>query len=99
MSSAPSTNTPPPAPEGLVLDRSVVTAALFLSVFTPREWRRLGPARLAEYTTWLVADPRTRIGEFAVLLDTHADRLPPHELARLALARRHAGRVLAVLAN
>jgi hypothetical protein len=49
----PSLNTAPGRePARVVLDRSTVATVLYVSAFTPAEWRWIGAPTLARYITW-----------------------------------------------
>ncbi|GAB3472265.1 hypothetical protein [Actinophytocola sediminis] len=85
-------------PDRLVLDVETVATVLYVSPFTPREWRRMGPVHLAGYVAGLVADPRFRVAELVALVSVTAPSTGGAG-ARFAAARRCAGRVVAALSN
>ncbi|MCE7005471.1 hypothetical protein LWC34_21980 [Kibdelosporangium philippinense] len=88
-------------PAGPSLDLATVVTVLYVSPFTPADWDRVGPARLAAFVTATVADPRCRVPELVALLTAACavGNLPPVARAHLAAAQRHAPRVLAALTN
>lgn len=97
----PSTNFALNPPARPVLDLPTVVTVLYLSPFTPTDFDRIGPARLAAFVTATVADPRCRVPELVALLTAvrAVGNLPHLAREQLAAAQRHAPRVLAAFIN
>jgi hypothetical protein len=101
VSSTPFTNSiplPDPVPP-VALDLNTVATVLYVSPFDRRDWARLGPANLARYVKGVAADPRFRVPELVVLVDTAERSGQLAHADHLTAARRYARRVLAVLSN
>jgi hypothetical protein len=52
----------------VVLDPPTVVAVLFIGMFTPADWQRLGPAAIATHVAQVATDPQTRVPELITLL-------------------------------
>lgn len=85
-------------PDRVTLDVDTVARVLYVSPFTPREWRRMGPAQVGRYAAGLAADPVLRVPELVALVSA-AEHLGHVDSARLSAARRFARRVVATLSN
>lgn len=85
-------------PERVTLDVDTVARVLYLSPFTPREWRRMGPAHVGRYAAGLAAAPLFRLPELVGLVSA-AEHLGHVDTNRLTAARRFARRVVAALSN
>jgi hypothetical protein len=51
-----------------VLDLETVVTVLYIGMFTPADWRRLGPAAMARLVANAAGDPRIRVTEVAELI-------------------------------
>lgn len=85
-------------PDRLVLDVETVATVLFVSPFTPREWRQMGPTHMGRYVAGLATDSRFRIPELVALVAV-TEHVAGGAGQRLTAARRFARRVLAALSN
>lgn len=85
-------------PDRLTLDVDTVATVLFVSPFTPREWRAMGPAHVGRYVAGLAADPLFRVPELVALVSV-TEQVGRADTARLTAARRFARRVVAALSN
>ncbi|MBW4719637.1 hypothetical protein [Saccharothrix obliqua] len=72
---------------------------LYVGPFSPDDWHRLGPVRLARYCATVAADPRMRVAQLRAGLRA-ARRSHSHlvDHAHLAAAERIAPAVLAAIA-
>jgi hypothetical protein len=57
-----------PTTPAVALDLETVVTVLYIGMFTPADWQRLGTAAMAQLVTSAAGDPRTRIPEVSELL-------------------------------
>jgi hypothetical protein len=82
-----------------VLDLETVVTVLYIGMFTPDDWRRLGPAAMADLVAHAAGDPRTRLKELSELVAIgRRVGFPRHLAERLAAADEYAPTVLAAAA-
>jgi hypothetical protein len=85
-------------PDRLTLDVDTVATVLFVSPFTPREWRQMGPVHIGRYAAGVAADPVFRLPELVALVSV-AEQAGRIDTTRMNAARKFARRVVAALSN